>query len=426
MYSVSGPIKNCRVCRSSELNRIWHLGRPFVSGFVAPGKAYAGPLVPIEIKGCKNCGLVQNIYTAPQELLYSKFYWYRSGVTDTMKTALKDVYLNSVIECKFSPGREIVLDIGSNDGTFLRNFSNGWIKIGFEPAKNLVEEGSKGGIRLINDFWNLDAFQYAAAQYGRVGQKAKIITALGMFYDLEDPNQFIADIAAALEPDGLFIAQLMCLEDMLQVCDLGNFAHEHLEFYTMSSLDYLMNSNGLEIYKVETNTVNGQSTRLYIQHRGGPKSTDPSVPKRRLAEIDIHIRFEDFISNCNIIKNKLKRLFYSLHRSAKKIAIYGASTKGNTIIQYLDFDEPIFEFAAERSPEKFGLVTAGSNIPIISEEEARQRRPDYFFVLPYAFIDEFVIREQEWLRGGGKFIVPFPNPRIISMTVDNTIHTEYL
>lgn len=429
MYESYKQVSRCRICKAEPLAPLWDLGNHFVNGFVEPGKAFAGPKCPIEIRLCPNCGLVQNIYTAPQELLYSRQYWYRSGVTDTMRTALKDVHDAAVKELDSRdrvPG-DIVLDIGSNDGTFLRNFSDFWNKIGFEPASNLAEEGSKGGINLVNDFWSYDAYAKAAPRFGRnlsQVQKATIITALGMFYDLDDPNQFIADIAQALAPDGVFIAQLMCLDDMIQVRDLGNFAHEHLEFYSMSSLDYLMNRHGLEIYKIETNSVNGQSSRLYIQHRGGPRPTCVSVPKRRALEQDIIYQFNNFVMDCEQIRSKLHHLFYQIGQAGKRIAVYGASTKGNTILQYLN-QSSRFEFAAERSPEKFGLVTAGSNIPIVSEEEARQRRPDYFFVLPYAFIEEFVKRELEWLKMGGVFIVPFPVPRTIKM-VDGQLYMESL
>lgn len=408
-------VSSCRVCAHYPLDPVWDVGTQFVNGFVPSGKAYDGPVCPIVLRSCPRCGLVQNICAAPQELLYTGQYWYRSGITSTMRDALKDVYESALHEIRpdaYGRYSEIVLDIGSNDGTFLRNFSNKWIKIGFEPAKNLVEEGSQG-IHLVNKFWNYDDYQNVARDFGIVEQRAKIVTALGMFYDLENPNSFIADIAKALHPEGVFIAQLMCLQDMLQVCDFGNLAHEHLEFYTIQSLDYLMNSHGLEIYKLETNQVNGQSTRLYIQHRGGPQPTDASVPMRRLAEQNILARVFEFKKDCERIRDSVKSFINSCKIARRSVAVYGASTKGNTILQYFGLNNSQIDFAAERSPEKFGLVTVGSNIPIVSEEEARQRRPDYFFVLPYAFVDEFVKREQEWLNSGGTFIVPFPTPRLI-------------
>jgi hypothetical protein len=397
----------CRICGSPDLDHVFTLGDHYVSDFVDPGKAFAGIRCPIELVKCNYCTLVQNPHTAPQELLYTGHYWYRSGVTQTMKAALADIVVaaNKAVTLNWW---DVVLDIGSNDGTLLRCYNHRLFKVGVEPAKNFAEVGAVGVNLFINDFWNANCIAPGAA---------KVITAIGMFYDLDDPNQFISDIATALHKDGVFIAQLMCLQNMINCSDIGNLAHEHLEFYTLKSLQYLLGKHGLELYDIETNNTNGESYRLFVQHKDGQHKISSSVAAYQSSEQDIMTALQEFLVRMNLNKIGLQQFIFQqmAERSNKRIWVYGASTKGNTILQYLALDHYDIQGASERSPEKWGKVTAGSNIPIHSEETARKAMPDYFLVLPYAFIDEFIKREanQPWRKQGGKFIVPLPEWRIL-------------
>ena len=254
-------IEACRLCASPSLLPLFSLGSQYVSGFVEPGRETQGEAVPIELVLCRNCTLAQLKHTAPQEILYSRYYWYRSGVTATMREALQDITKSIESLVDFQPD-DVVLDIGSNDGTLLRSYTVPQITtVGVEPADNLVVSGREGISTLIHDFWN------AKVYINRVGKRARVITAIGMFYDLEDPNQFIADVALSLDDNGLFVAQLMCATNMLRLGDVGNLAHEHLEFYTYESLRYLFGRHGMEIVDIEMNTVNGESYRLYVTNR---------------------------------------------------------------------------------------------------------------------------------------------------------------
>src|SRR3989338_1543429 len=200
-------ITQCRVCKSPELTELYSIGDLYVSDFVTqPGTGFKAPL---EMVMCEHCSLVQLRHTAPQEFMYTRFYWYRSGVTETMRQALRDITLSIEHRIALKPG-DVVLDIGSNDGTMLRTYAEKkLITVGVEPASNLAEEGKQGLDFFINDFWNEKSYMTT------VGKKAKVITAIGMFYDMEDPNQFIRDAAEVLTDDGIFVAQLMCLKNML-------------------------------------------------------------------------------------------------------------------------------------------------------------------------------------------------------------------
>lgn len=404
-------IKKCRICGSSDIHPLYSLGELYVSDFV--DRKDKGIKAPLEMVMCNHCSLVQLRDTAPQEFMYTRFYWYRSGVTETMRNALRDITRDVEERVDLKPG-DIVLDIGSNDGTMLRTYTvDGLVKVGVEPASNLAEEGKRDLDFFINDFWEYESY------FREVGRKAKVITAIGMFYDMEDPNQFIRDAALALEEDGIFVAQLMCMKNMLDTNDVGNICHEHLEFYSLSSLDYLFNANNLAIIDIDRNEVNGGSYRVYAGLKDGNPPHIPGAKVRMekfrsdeeaLASRKVHM---EFFRRMEENKRQCVDFIKSEVQNGKRVWVYGASTKGNTILQYYGLDHRWIEGASERSTEKWGKFTVGTGIPIYSEEEARRAQPDYFLVLPYAFFNEFYEREKEWRNRGGTFLVPLPNFRVV-------------
>ena len=396
-------ITHCLLCKNKNLKEIFSLGNLFISNFVKKDFIYRSLKAPLTLQYCKKCTLIQLSHIAPQELMYKKFYWYKSGITSTMRKQLKDIYKSSLKHVKLLKN-DVVLDIGANDGTLLRYFKSKKIKtIGCEPAKNLEKELKRNCNFVLNDFWSKRKLDKLISK--KKLKKPKIITAIGMFYDLEDPNTFIKDAADTLDDDGIFIAQLMCLNSMVKKNDLGNICHEHIEFYSHKSLKYLFETNGLEIFKIEENEVNGGSYRIFC---------------RKLNKGSIKLKYENVLGSVKsfykrIKLNKIKtvRFIKKELKKNKKIFLYGASTKGNTVLQYYNLNNKIIPYAAERSPAKWGRYTVGTGIKIISEKEARKLNPDYFFVTPWGFIKEFIIREKKWRKKGGKFILPFPKFKII-------------
>ncbi|MCX6056533.1 MAG: class I SAM-dependent methyltransferase [Chloroflexi bacterium] len=393
----------CRMCGSNDLREMLSLGEQFINDFVPPEGIGKGLKAPLELVMCSHCSLLQLRHTAPQELLYARYYWYRSGVTDTMRAALRDITAEIENMVPLQAG-DVVLDIGANDGTMLASYTvPGIRRVGCEPADNLVDMLHQNVEYVMHDFWDYERYMKLAGEWGF--GKAKVITAIGMFYDLEDPNQFIADACRALTDDGVFVAQLMCLAPMLQKNDLGNICHEHLEYYSLESLRYLFETNGLEMFKIEENEVNGGSYRIFARHY---KGTGISF-EEKITQDDILAfgkRLEDNRDRCmEFIKGEVTK--------GTTVYVYGASTKGNVILQYFGLDNKLITAAAERSPEKWGKFTIGTWIPIVSEEEARRAQPDYFLVLPWAFFKEFYARESEWRAHGGKFILPLPDFRVV-------------
>ena len=397
-------IKCCRLCFNKKLLKIVSYGNLSISNFVSKEKIKKGPKAPLVLVYCKECRLLQLQHSAPEALMYRKFYWYRSGVTHTMRTALKDIYIQ-VKKMSILETGDTVLDIGANDGTLLKHFKKDkYITIGCDPAKNLSKILKKNCKYTLNSFWNSKDLNEILIKNNI--KKPKLITAIGMFYDLDDPSKFIFDVAEVLDDDGVFIAQLMCLDSMLRKNDLGNICHEHLEYYTYDSLRYLFEKNGLKIFKIQENEVNGGSFRIFCR-----KMNRTSIPYREKTTLkDI----KQFMYRVEQNKQKCLKFLKNAKKNGKNVFVYGASTKGNTLLQFYGINRKFIKYAAERSPEKWGKYTIQSGIKIISEEKARKLNPDYFLVFPYSFIKEFIKREKTWLKGGGKFVLPYPNFRVLN------------
>ena len=394
-------IKKCRLCHNPKLKQIHNFGNVFVSNFVNKKDIKNGVKAPLNLVYCKKCQLLQLEHSAPQEIMYKKFYWYKSGITKTMRDGLKELYQDIKKNCKIKSG-DVILDIGANDGTLLKYFKKDKIiTIGCEPANNLKNELKKNCHYMINDFWHTKHLKKIPNRH----QKLKVVSAIGMFYDLEDPSEFIKHAADALDDDGIFVAQLMCSHSMFKTNDLGNICHEHLEYYSYNSLKYLFEKNGLKIFKMSENKINGGSYRIYCK-----KNIKKSIKFREQAS------YNDIIKFIKRVKKNKKMTVDFIKKNiklGKKIFIYGASTKGNTLLQCYGLTNKEIPYSAERSKAKWGKYTVGSGVKIISEENARKLNPDYFFVMPYGFISEFLIREKNWLKNGGKFLLPYPKLKVV-------------
>ena len=409
--------KTCRVCEKGNLEEIISLGNQNLINFIEDDDQISLS-APLELVLCNKmnggCGLLQLRHTVPNELLYRQF-WYKSGINQTIKNDLEDIVrkAENIIDLR---AKDLVVDIGANDGTLLRNYKNKNIRtIGFEPATNLMTEAKIGTTQIINDFFMATSFfkQFSA-------EKAKIITSISMFYDLENPNEFVEDIVKILDSDGIWILQMNYLVGMLENNAFDNIVHEHLEYYSLQSLESLLNRHNLSIFDVEQNNINGGSVRAYIKHKDCNKFTISSNVEK-VRDYEKKLKLDDY-ETYNKFANRIKKLKTQIFdfvehevNNGNSVYVYGASTRGNTLLQYFNLNNKLIKYAVERNPAKWGKSIVGTNIKIISEKQAREENPEFMLVLPWYFIDEFEKREREYLEKGGKFIVPLPDFRIIAL-----------
>jgi NDP-4-keto-2,6-dideoxyhexose 3-C-methyltransferase len=409
--------KTCRVCEGS-FDPILTLGDQYVSNFLSPEQA-DGVKAPLELVLCRECKLLQLRHTVPGDEMYQN-YWYRSGTNQTMRTALADI-ANTTEQLISLRSGDAVLDIGCNDGTLLGSYKTpGISRIGFDPAENLAIFSRKIADHVLNGFFNAEEFQSDPALKNR---RPKIVTSIAMFYDLEDPNKFVGDIKKIMDLQGVWVLQMSYLPLMLKQNDFGNICHEHLEYYSLESLEYLLRRHDFRVADVQLNDVNGGSYRVFIRNRGADETlfgngayraqAGERVKALRAQESRMGLgqaeTFREFAAWVKRIKEDVSGFISEQVKRGKKVAVYGASTKGNTMLQYFGLDYHTITTASERNPDKWGKVTVGTRIPIVSEEQARTDKPDYFLVLPWHFVEEFRDREKNYLLAGGRFIVPLPH-----------------
>jgi len=405
------PIKNCRSCNSKDLIPIISFGDQYISNFVKSKEQ--GEKIPLNLVLCKKCKLLQLEHNAPDELMWNDSYWYRSNISSTIKNDLRDIV--NRVKCFKEIGKEdIVVDIGANDFSMLKMYDKG-ILVGFEPCKNLIK-GVDEKFKIINNFFNAEDYKK------QFKKKAKVITAISMFYDLENPNKFLKDIVKCLDENGLFIIQQNYLVSMLEQNAFDNVLHEHREYYSFTSLKSLLKKYELEIFDVGLSNINGGSIRTYIKFKKnkdlkGFKWVEERIKQieKKEEELELNIKrpYLKFASRIEKIKEELMSFLKQEKKKGKKICIYGASTRGNVALQYFGLNSDLIDCIADKNPDKWGLKTIGSLIKIVSPEEMRKRKPDYLLVNTWHLLDEIRKQENEFSKKGGKFVVALPEFKVI-------------
>jgi C-methyltransferase C-terminal domain/Methyltransferase domain/Putative zinc binding domain len=400
------------------------LGDQFIAGaFAEPdGEQPVSRRIPLELVRCdmtrnqEGCGLIQLRHTVPGAILYQS-YWYRSGVNHTMTRNLHEIAERAEELVKLRPG-DLVIDIGCNDGTLLDGYRTSDLRyLGFDPS-DVSRHATAKGYEVVNDFYS---YEQLRTRY--VDQQARVITSIAMFYDLEYPGVFVEDVARALADDGVWVIELHYLPTMLSMGQFDAIVHEHLEYYSLAVIERLLAEAGLGVVRAELNEINGGSIRLFIRRAGrfGPQGDDAETLQRlRIREFEMALDapepYERFAAIAESVRDDLSTLCRTLTKEGKTIHVYGASTKGNTILQYAGIDSSLVPYAADRNPSKHGSETIGTQIPIISEERSRELAPDYYLALPWHFMSEFLDREKAFLDRGGRFIVPMPSVQIVPGT----------
>jgi hypothetical protein len=400
-------ITACRICGSFELVSVLHLGEQCLTG-VFP-KTAAEPLAraPLELVKCSACGLVQLHHNFELSLLYGTTYGYRSGLNKSMVDHLRAKALHLQQLCPLRPG-ETVVDIGSNDGTSLGFYPPGTTLVGFDPSAEKFRKYYRPDVQLVVDFFSAASFQREQG-----AKKAKIVSSIAMFYDLESPAAFVEQVRDILAPDGIWHLEQSYLPLMLKATAYDTVCHEHLEYYALRQIKWLTDKYGLKIIDVRLNDINGGSFAVTVAHRSGPYPEAAEVIARFLREeeelgLGQPAVFQQFKNRVEAHREQLPSKLSEIRRGGKLALGYGASTKGNVVLQYCGITPELLPAILEVNPDKFGCFTPGTKIPIVSEKDGQARHPDYLLVLPWHFKRNVIQREAEYLKRGGKLLFPLP------------------
>ena len=399
-------ITKCRISESPNLISVLNLGKQALTGVFPKGKDTPITSGPLELVWCPKSELLQLKHSYYPEEMYGDNYGYRSGLNRSMVNHLK-AKVEQLQRLYPLQSGDIVLDIGSNDATLLKHYSNeGLRRIGIDPTGVKFKEYYTGGIELIPDFFSATAFKKMVSD-----KKAKIITSIAMFYDIQNPNKFVSDFKSILHEKGIWVMEMYYLPILLKYNAYDSICHEHITYLSFNHINYLCKKNNLKIFKTSLNSMNCGSIRYFICHKDAKfKLNFSSIQKcKKLEKVLSNEKcLYNFKKRIQFLSNKLRSTIKRLKENKKTIHIYGASTKGNILIQYTKLTTKEIDFAADRNPLKWNRKMPGSNIPIISENKSRLKNPDAYLVLPWHFKKEFIKREKRFLSKGGQLIFPLP------------------
>ena len=405
-------IEKCRISGSTNLLSVLSLGDQALTGVFPASASVPVTVGPLELVWCPDSGLLQLAHVYEASEMYGENYGYRSGLNASMVRHLtqKIGKLEQFAELKAG---DTVLDIGSNDATSLKAYQTASLnRIGIDPTGAKFRQYYPDDIKLVPDFFNAKNFD------GVSKERAKIITSIAMFYDLEDPIAFARDIAHCLAPDGVWHFEQSYMPSMLRLTSYDTICHEHVEYYSLQVVEKILAAADMKVLDVQMNAVNGGSFAVTAGHKNTTRKANRPVIDWLLSQeermgLATPRPYREFEERVFRHREDLRRLLRALRDDGKRILGYGASTKGNVVLQYCGIGPDLVEAIAEVNPDKFGHVTPGSHIPIVSEADALKMKPDYYLVLPWHFKDNILQREQKFLADGGKMIFPFPEIEIV-------------
>jgi hypothetical protein len=412
MSAAYSQLTHCRASGSQHLIPVLNLGNQALTGVFPRTADQPVTTGPLELVWCPESGLLQLNHRYDPSEMYGENYGYRSGLNQSMVRHLEAKVRRLEAMVTLREG-DVVVDIGSNDATLLKSYTTGGLeRIGIDPTGKKFEQFYTPEIRLVPDFFSQANYESVTAK------KARIVTSIAMFYDLDDPVAFARQIAAILADDGIWHFEQSYMPSMLRTNSYDTICHEHLEYYSISVVKAVAEAAGLRLLDVQMNAVNGGSFAVTAARKNSRHRADNAIlhwllEQEKRMGLDTPRPFREFEERVFRHREDLRRLVEALVNDGKRIVGYGASTKGNVLLQFCGLGPDEIPAIADVNPDKFGCVTPGSHIPIVSEAEARAMNPDYFLVLPWHFKTGIVERERSFLERGGKMIFPFPDIEII-------------
>ena len=406
-------LEKCRISGSENLINVLDLGNQALTGVFPKDLQTPVTSGPLRLVWCPDSGLLQLQHTYDLGEMYGDNYGYRSGLNRSMVQHLTQK-VKHLQRLRPLAANDIVVDIGSNDATLLKAYDcHGLRRVGIDPTGNKFREFYTDDIHLIPDFFSADAYKSAYPTCG-----AKIVTSISMFYDLESPVSFVRDLHNILAPDGIWHFEQSYMPTMLRMNAYDTVCHEHLEYYSLQVVKRLLEQCDMKIIDVQMNSINGGSFAVTAARKESSLKINHTVIDWMLGQEDrmgLHTPrpFRQFEERVFEHRENLLRLIKGLNADGKKVMGYGASTKGNVLLQFCGLTPADIPCIAEVNPDKFGAYTPGTNIPIHSEAEVKAMRPDYMLVLPWHFRESIIQRESEYLASGGKLIFPMPEIEIL-------------
>jgi len=404
-------IFSCRNCDSNKIREILDLGnQPWGNDFIKIKKNETNKTYPLTFVICENCKMSQINYTVPKEEMFSH-HSYMSGTTKTLKSHFSQISMQ-ILKKFFPDQKSYILDIGGNDGSFLENFQNKNIKVlNVDSGIQQSLISNQKGIECINEYFNEDI---ATAILKKNGQ-ASVIHGSGIFFHLEELSSAFKGIKKLLKKDGVLVAEFIDLQSMMKNIAFDQIYHEHLLYYSLNTFNNLLKNYDLEIFDADLFKIHGGSCVAFIKHKGSNFEKTEKYKKILQDEIDYGILdypvYEQFANNVKSFKFKILELFSNLKSKGKTIYAQEPPVKGSTMINYLKLDKSYIDCAVEINPYKFDTYYPGTKIPVVSQETVKD--PDYYFMLSWNFQDEIISKMSSFTKNGGKFIIPFPNIKII-------------
>lgn len=398
---------DCRSC-GSQLASVLDLGDHYLPDFVEPGSP-RGAKWPLDLVICLGCGLLQLGDSTPRSELYHERYGFKSGVNEAIRADLASVAAEALHTVRDAAEPRAWLDIASNDGTLLSNVPEHIHRVGIDPLIQFAPEAMTHANLIVPD--------YFAPGYFAPGQ-FDVITSVSMFYDLDDPGQFVEDVRSVLATRGVWVIQQNYAMDMITQNAVDNVCHEHVTYWAVGPLKRLLEAHGLEINHVSYSPVNGGCVRTVVSHRGARAvrgSVHNALAHEALAQLSQAVTWEIWGDEVMEELGNTSKALVQLKAEGKRVGVYGASTRGGTILQAIDSERlGLAEYAVERQPAKVGKVMAAAGLPIVSEEEMRADPPEALLVSPWFFRDVFVAREAKYLKAGGRMLFPLPRFEVVT------------
>lgn len=410
MRTASQPTA-CRSCGHTELQTVLSLGRtPLANALLTEGQLdETEETYPLELVFCSRCSLVQITETVPPEKLFRE-YVYLSSFSDTMLRHAEDLSAH-LIGSNNLGAASLVIEIASNDGYLLRYYQRASVPVlGIEPATNIARVAEQQGIPTVCEFFD----EKLAARLCAEGRRADVIHAHNVLAHVPELNGFVRGLRQLLKQDGVIVVEVPYVKDMIDGCEFDTVYHEHLSYFSLTSLSALFTRNGLTIQKVERLSIHGGTLRVYAGHE---KNQDESVVQLLHDEETWGVKEIDFYSGFGVrveqLRDELVTLLRSLKAQDKRIAVYGASAKGTTLLNYCGLGRETLDYVVDRSSVKQGLYTPGTHLKIHAPEKLLEDMPDYVLLLTWNFAAEILEQQSEYRGRSGRFIVPVPEVKVV-------------